>query len=451
MIDQEKKKATRFAIETVGCRLNQYETEKIADQITVLGLDRVDFSQEADLYLINTCTVTGRADASCRNSIARAAKRENGAAVVVVGCYVDSEPEKTAQLHGVDLVVNNRDKNSIAKILTAKFPFLFKEAATLPGSQALPVVQSSPESQVLPVAQTLPEFYRHSRAWVKISDGCNQNCAYCIIPLVRGKLTNRSAVEITDEINLLIKSGYHEIVLTGVHIGQYRWGKVKSIAELLQHIIDKTDLPRLRLSSIEPQEVDDSLIAIMREGGQRVCRHLHIPLQSGSDHVLKMMHRPYSAKSYRDKLLMARDSIDGLIIGADIIVGFPGESENDFDESVKIAESGMLDYLHVFSYSDRPGTESIILPNKINPKIIKERSKILRDISDINYKAALKKEIGKTVFAVSEFKTDKGGDRFWGITDNFLKIILPEKPDSDREILKLKVTAVEDKYLIGTF
>ena len=429
--EKVKEKAKRFAVETSGCRLNQYETERMANQLTCLGLDRVDYNQEADLYLINTCTVTGRADASCRNIISRAARRKNGAVIVVAGCYVDSEPDKTAQLYGVDLVVKNSDKDNIAKILNKTFPFLIDEE-TLPAAP-----------------QLLPEFHQHSRAWIKISDGCNQRCAYCIIPHVRGKLTNRPAPEIIDEINLLSNNGYHEVVLTGVHIGRYRRDKIKSITELIRCILDNTDISRLRLSSIEPQEVNTELIAVMKEAGQRICRYLHVPLQSGSDRLLKIMRRPYSAANYLNNLRKAREGIDGIVIGADIIVGFPGETENDFNESVKVAQSGFIDYLHVFSYSDRPGTESSKMPDKINSEVIKGRNKILRDISDINYRSALKKEVGQTVYAISEFGTDKNGKHYWGITDNYLKIILPDQMGGGREILKLKATAIEDKHLIG--
>ncbi len=429
---KEQKRAKCFALETIGCRRNPDESEKMATQLTILGLDRVDYNQEADLYLINTCTVTGRADASCRNSIFRATKRENGAVVVVIGCYVDSESEKIARLNGVNLVVGNSEKDSIAKVLSNKFPFLFND------------------KPVLAEPQAVFDFYQHSRAWVKISDGCNQKCAYCIIPRVRGKLINRPASEIVDEINLLSKNGYHEVVLTGVHIGQYSWDGIKSIAELVPFILDNSSVSRLRLSSIEPQEVNPDLVEIIKKGGQRICRHLHIPLQSGSDRVLRVMHRPYSSKNYLDNLHIIKEKIDGIVIGADIIVGFPGETDNDFKESVMVAKSGLIDYLHVFSYSDRPGTESSKMSDKVAPKIIKERSKILREISDINYKAALAKEIAQTVYAVAESKTNQNKKQYWGITDNYLKILLPENLGGGREILKLNVTAAKDKYLIGT-
>ena len=429
--EKAKKRSRRFAVETIGCRLNQYETEKIANRLTRLGFDRVEYNQEADLYLINTCTVTGRADASSRNIISRAARRKNEAVVVVVGCYVDSEPEKIAQLYGVDLVVKNSDKDNIVKILNKAFPSLID-------------AESPPAEQ-----EALPEFHQHNRAWIKIGDGCNQRCAYCIIPNVRGKLTNRPASEIVDEISLLSDNGYNEVVLTGVHIGQYRWDKIKSVAELIRHILDNTDISRLRLSSIEPQEVGPDLIDVMKEAGYRICRHLHIPLQSGSDRILKIMHRPYSAKEYLYTLQQAKNSIDGIVIGADIIAGFPGETEDDFNESVRVAQSGLIDYLHVFSYSDRPGTESSKMPDKIRSEVIKERNKILRDISEINYGRALKKEVGQTVYAISEYGTDKNGKYYWGITDNYLKIILPNKLGGGREILKVKATAIEDKHLIG--
>lgn len=436
MESSEKKKRNRFAVETVGCRLNQYETEKMANQLSLLGFDRVEYDQEADLYLVNTCTVTGRADASCRNVISRATRRENGAVVVVVGCYVDSEPEKLALLNGVDLVVGNSDKSNIVKILNQRFPSLFEDD----------IAMETP--------QIISGFYNHSRAWVKISDGCNQKCAYCIIPRVRGKLVNRPASEIADEINLLSKNGFHEVVLTGVHIGQYCWDKIKSIAELMQYILDNTDIPRLRLSSIEPQEVKADILAVMKNGGRRICRHLHVPLQSGSDQILSAMRRPYSAQDYLSNLRTIKENIEGVVIGADIIVGFPGETENDFDKSIGIIQSELIDYLHVFSYSDRPGTDSSEMPNKIKSKEIKRRNKILRDISDNNYIAALNKEVGQSVYAISLNKagnTGQSGNHYWGITDNFLRISFPEKFSGSREIHNLNVTGVKDKHLIGTF
>ncbi len=422
----------KVAFETVGCRLNQYETEKIATELSGYGFQRVTFDQPADLYIINTCTVTGRADATCRNIISRAARMEGNPPVVVIGCYVDSDPDTLSILKGVDLIIGNNNKSKIAYILRDQYPTLFENRETVPA------------------VEQISEFYQHNRAWIKIGDGCNQRCAYCVIPLVRGELNNRPVEEIISEINRLSESGYHEVVLTGVHIGQYSHGDIDSPAELVQRILEKTTISRLRLSSIEPQEVDSDLIAVMSKGGKRVCRHLHIPLQSGSDRILKIMRRPYKSDEYLDIIKRVKDGIATVVIGADIIVGFPGETDEDFQQSVQVAESGLLDYLHVFSYSDRPGTVSMEMPDKINPEVIKERNSVLRDISDQIYARALNREIGNEAYIISEHRA-KQGEHYWGISNNYLKAAIPKNLGGGREILKMKITGCTDKHLAGDF
>ncbi len=420
----------KVAFETVGCRLNQYETEKIATELSGYGFQRVTFDQPADLYIINSCTVTGRADATCRNIISRAARMEGNPSVVVIGCYVDSDPDTISILNGVDLIIDNNNKSKVASILRDRFPALFEN------------------KKPVPAVNKISGFYQHNRAWIKIGDGCNQRCAYCIVPLVRGALTNRPVEEIISEINTLAQSGYHEVVLTGVHIGQYSYGNIGSPAGLVQHILEKTSITRLRLSSIEPQEVDADLITVMSKGGERVCRHLHIPLQSGSDRILKIMHRPYTSDKYLEIIKRVKEGIENVVIGADIIVGFPGETDENFQQSVKVAESGLLDYLHVFSYSDRPGTASMEMPDKINPEIIKERNSFLRNISEQIYVRALKREIGNNANIISEHRA-KRGEHYWGITDNYLKTAIPENFGGGKEILKIKITGCTDKHLIG--
>jgi threonylcarbamoyladenosine tRNA methylthiotransferase MtaB len=418
------------ALETVGCRLNQYETERIAHDLCRSGLMRVPFDQEADLYIVNTCTVTGRADATCRNIISRVTRRRKRSAVVVIGCYVSSDPQSVRRLSGVDLVIDNNNKENVPLILRQKFPGLFEDGRI-------------PER-----SDSITGFYQHNRAWIKIGDGCNQRCSYCIIPLVRGGLTNRPTEQIINEINTLADNDYHEVVLTGIHIGQYRYGDIKSPAELLQNILARTGISRIRISSIEPQEVGEDLIKAMAGGGRRICRHLHIPLQSGSDRILKAMRRPYDTGRYLEIIRKVKNGIENIVIGADIIVGFPGETDNDFQESVAIAESGLIDYLHVFSYSDRAGTDASGLPGKINPEIIKKRNSILRDISDKQYALALKREIGHTANVISEHRT-RGKNHYWGISDNYLKVAIPEGAGGGREILKIKVTGSTDRYLMG--
>ncbi|MFH2037126.1 MAG: tRNA (N(6)-L-threonylcarbamoyladenosine(37)-C(2))-methylthiotransferase MtaB [Candidatus Zixiibacteriota bacterium] len=420
----------KVAFDTVGCRLNQYDTEQIAAKMQKRGFCRVPMTEPADIYIINTCTVTGRADASCRNIISRTSRQFGSSPVVVIGCYVESDPQKVAQLNGVDLIINNREKERIIDILSEKYPQLFETES----------IETSYEH--------ISEFHDHNRAWIKIGDGCNQRCSYCIIPDVRGPLINRDPNEIIEEIRALAANEYQEVVLTGIHIGQYHIGAIDSLPMLLTKIIDETDIYRVRLSSIEPQEVNTELLDVVRNNGQRVCRHFHIPLQSGSDRILKLMHRPYNRKKYLEIIGNVKNRIDGVVVGSDIIVGFPGETDEDFSESVKVAQSGLLDYLHVFSYSDRPGTEASQMADKINPQTIKERNAILREISEQLYTRALECEIGRTDEVISEHRAiDK--NQYRAIADNYLSFLLPEGIGGGKQVIKIRALEMADGYLSG--
>jgi threonylcarbamoyladenosine tRNA methylthiotransferase MtaB len=336
-----------------------------------------------------------------------------------------------ARLNGVDLIINNRQKDDIVQLLSREWPELFSDQR-----------EKSP-------APLLSEFYQHNRAWVKIGDGCNQNCSYCIVPLVRGRLVNRPPREIIGEIDSLVRSGYREVVLTGVHIGDYYYDNISSLTALLETILRETAVSRIRLSSIEPQEITSELIEFIANNSPRVCRHLHLPLQSGSNRILRLMHRPYTSEKYRDTAKVIKDSIEYVTIGADVIVGFPSESEDDFAQTVALAESGFLDYLHVFSYSDRKGTEASQLAGKLKPFIIKERNETLRKISKASYMKALKRQSGNILGAIAERKSKKG-ENCWGITDNYLKISMPPSEGDEKEIVPLKVDAIGDGFLVGS-
>jgi threonylcarbamoyladenosine tRNA methylthiotransferase MtaB len=425
------------AFETIGCRLNQYETERIAAGLASWGFRRVAFGEPADLYIINTCTVTGRADASCRKSIARAGRRGGKTRVVAVGCMVSADKERMAEMRGVDLVVDNVEKKEILSILKSRFPELFKEDI----DELFSDFRRRRGEKTF-----LADFFGHNRAWVKIGDGCNQNCSYCIVPTVRGRLTNRSPEEIAAEISNLSAVGYNEVVLTAAHVGQYQFGRIDSLGRLIEYLLDQTDIARLRLSSIEPQEIDDSLLTAMSRAGTRVCRHLHIPLQSGSDKILKLMRRPYSSRDYIQTLEMARSRIENITIGADIIVGFPGESNQDFEKTSSIAE--LLDYLHVFSFSPRKGTAAAQFPERVDSSTIKDRNKALRGISDRKYKEALRRQIGLAAEVISERRPEKGS-RFLGITDNYLRAAIPYESGGGKRIIRLRIIDSTDKYLIG--
>lgn len=430
MNNETKKKIT---VHTIGCRLNQYETEKMTADLLPYGFERsTDKQEKADLYLLNTCTVTHRADSTARNWIRKVARQNPNGKIVVAGCYVDSEPELIAGMEGVDVIIHNRDKNNITKILTSKIPELFSD---------------EPDKGCSPV---LSSFHKHNRVWIKISDGCNQQCSFCKITEVRGPLVNRDPKEIIDEINLIVENGYKEVVLTGVHLGHYKNRKVepqiKNLAALCRMILEETDLARFRISSIEPQTVRDELLQVYIDSKGRICRHFHMPLQSGSSRILREMRRPYDQKIYLKRVRDVKEAVPETNIGGDVIVGFPGETEEDFMKTCKVAESGVLDYLHVFSYSDRPGTASSQRTDKINPEIIKERNARLSRVSNAIRKEYLKKQIGKELEVISEFGS-KIKDIHFGISDNYVKVKMPDTAKGKKEIVKVKITQAFDDYV----
>lgn len=424
--------AKKVSLQTVGCRLNQYESEKMAADLFRYGFERVGKGEPADLYIINTCTVTHRADRDCRALIRQAARQNPQASIVVAGCYVDNDPALIEGMEAVDVIISNLEKDRLTDILPRKLPELF-EGRPAPGCSS-----------------GITEFHGHNRAWIKASDGCNQTCSFCILPTVRGRLRNRAAAEIVDEINLLVSSGYREVVLTGINLGHYKDSstQTKNLAALCRLILKQTDLRRIRISSVEPQTVRDELLEVFADSGGRICRHWHIPMQSGATRILRLMRRPYDRETYLKRISAAREAVEGTIIGADVIVGFPGETDDDFKQTVEVAETGLLDYLHVFSYSDRPGTKASQAESKVGPELIKERVKTLTNISRRLRSAAHQRQIGQILEVISEHSPSKGKARF-AIADNYIKGLLPPETDSGKRIIRYRVTSAHDDHVRG--
>ncbi|HUV31653.1 MAG TPA: tRNA (N(6)-L-threonylcarbamoyladenosine(37)-C(2))-methylthiotransferase MtaB [Acidobacteriota bacterium] len=430
------KKSTfkKLSIRTVGCRLNQYETERMVADLYRYGFRRAKKGEPADLYIINTCTVTHRADQSSRNMISRAVRENPDASVVVAGCYVDSDPDRIAAMEGVDVLLPNADKERIGEILPERLPELFAE---------------QPETSC---AATYPPFSNYNRSWLKISDGCNQNCSFCVLPAVRGRLRNRPPLEILDEVNALVENGFNEVVLTGVHVGHYRYRRgeprVKNLAGLCRLILEGSELKKLRISSIEPQMVSDELVDTYTQMSGRICRHLHVPLQSGSPRILRLMRRPYTQNFYVRRLALVKETVPEMIVGADVIVGFPGETNEDFERTRRICESGLIDYLHVFSYSDRPGTPAAELPHKVKPDVIKRRNAILTRISGDFRARSHQRQVGLVLDVIAERRQkDKGF--FWGISDNYVRVKMPPEFTGGRQIVRVRVRSAREDYVEG--
>ncbi|MBD3331599.1 tRNA (N(6)-L-threonylcarbamoyladenosine(37)-C(2))-methylthiotransferase MtaB [candidate division GN15 bacterium] len=422
-----------IAFKTIGCRLNQYETERMAADLNPFGLQRVKPGEPADVFVINTCTVTHKADKDCRYYIRRARRDNPNCKVVVVGCYVEHEADVLRDMDEVDVLVFNDQKEAIARILQNRLPEMF----------------AAPDSNVTTdqVARAI-----RNRAWIKISDGCNQTCSFCLVTQVRGQLINRPFEQLAPEVQGYVDEGYHEVVLTGVNIGYYRdrtaHPPVADLAEFCHRVIAQTGISRLRLSSTEPQTVTDSLIELVAAEASGMCRYFHLPAQSGSSRLLKLMKRPYTQRQYLDRLERIKKANSDIIIGADLIVGFPGETPGDFDESRTLADSGLIDYLHVFSYSDRPGTAAYDMPDKVMPEIVKERHDRLAEVSHRHWQKALERQIGKLLQVIAEHKKAPDGSRM-AVADNYVRVRLPLGLNPGRTPVSIRVVAARDGYVEG--
>jgi len=431
MKQKDKKK---ISFQTTGCRLNQYETERMAADLLPFGFARAAKGEPADLYIINTCTITHRADSSSRYLINRAARENPQAPIVVAGCYVDSDGQKVSRMDSVDAVIGNSEKERIAEILPERFPDLFP---------------AKPDTGCF---ENVADFQHYNRAWLKISDGCNQWCSFCILPHIRGRLRNRPPLDLIREVNVLYERGFREVVLTGIHLGHYRNRRsepqARNLAHLCRMILEETDIPRIRISSIEPQTIRDELLQLLADSAGRVCPHMHLPLQSGSSRILRLMRRPYDQNVYLDRVKSVKEVQPHGMIGADVIVGFPGETDDDFEKTRRVVESGYLDYLHVFSYSDRKGTTASEIKEKVNPETIKERSSILTEISKRLRAKAHQRQVGRVLSVISENSGHENSDSY-GIAGNYVRVKIPRQYAGGREILDIRVTEAHDDHVDG--
>lgn len=427
-----KSQAKRVALFTVGCKVNQYETQAMAESLERKGFQRVDFSEPADLYLINTCTVTAQSDYSSRQAIYRAHRRSPQARILVTGCYAQLQSELLRGLTGTTLVVGNEQKKDIAQIVSA-----------LLDHERVNLSKTTWEGFELGISS----YFRHSRVLVKIQDGCNQSCSYCVVPAARGKERSRKVESIISEIENLVKNGFKEAVLTGVHVGKYQ-SNGTDLTRLTEHILEKTEMERIRFSSVQPKEFSDELIDLIKRE-KRICRHVHIPLQSGDDRILQAMNRNYSTTYYKELTENLAGKIPGLCIGADVIVGFPGEKDRDFENSCRFIQSIPLSHLHVFSYSDRPGTAASVLPDKIDPRKIHERSKLLHRIGGEKWVRFLDSFVGKRLKILAEKRRDKRTGKLIGLADNYARVLFDRDDSSTDRILNLDVFKREGKFLVG--
>lgn len=393
----------RTFIYTFGCKVNQVESEKIVSEFKQYSLVFAKNIEEAELVIFNTCAVTERAEKKFRAMMKKIKANNLETVIAVTGCAAEKDKDKLKEM-GADIVVTNSGKMGILENVIKSTDHL----------------ESIFDSRGFIEADNISMATR-TRAFVKIQDGCDSNCAYCIIPSLRGLPVSRKPDAVIKEVQGLIKAGYKEIVPVGIHVGKYGDDLEDDIdlAGLIERIIALDGDFRVRLTSIEVNELTDRMINLLASNTDRICRHYHIPLQSGCTHTLKMMNRKYSAEDYINKLKLLKERVPECLLGADVIVGFPGETDDHFEETVSTVENSLLEHLHVFSYSERSGTVAADMPDKVPNKVKIERGKKLRGLAEeLKYKAA-ERCVGKT-FKVLTQKDNTG------ITDNYFTVKFKE-------------------------
>ncbi len=410
----------RVALHTLGCKVNQYETEKIAEDFRARGFEEAPFSGVADVYVINTCTVTNTADSKSRQAARAAARRNPGAAVVLTGCYADTSADQLSELDGITMVIGNSDKSRLAQIVIES---LYPE---MPG-------RSSVETH-------LPG---RTRALLKVQDGCDQFCAYCAVPLARSVMSSRPMDEAISEAESLAKRGYKEIVLTGIRLGRYEPGLV----ELIGALAGISGIKRIRLSSIELTDVPDGLLELMADK-PKICLHLHLPLQSGSDEVLARMNRPYTALEFEAFAAKARALMPKIGITTDIMVGFPGETEAQFEETCSLAQRVKFSRSHVFPFSVRPGTAAAEMKDDVSSSEKTRRKKRLTELTDASMREFAEGLVCTTANVLVEGK--KVQPSLWsGLTDNYVRVTFEGQRGSVGEIVDIEIESAADGIAHG--
>ncbi|MBR4152814.1 MAG: tRNA (N(6)-L-threonylcarbamoyladenosine(37)-C(2))-methylthiotransferase MtaB [Selenomonadaceae bacterium] len=422
--------ACKVFFQTLGCKVNQYESEAMQKLFTAAGYEVAEEISAADVVVINTCTVTAVSSQKSRQMIRRAAKKN--CVLVVVGCYAQSEPEEISKIDGVDIIIGTKDRVRIVELVEAAI------------NQREKILQVGNVNDIRDFEE-LPHTPHRTRAFLKIEDGCNNFCSYCIIPYVRGRVRSRSLESIRAECLELKAAGFKEIVLTGIHIGAYGREQGKgirdkgiSLIDAIKTVLDAANPLRLRLGSLESAELTDELIELIKND-KRICNHVHLPLQAGSDEILKAMRRPYTTKNFATLTARLVKEVPEISIGTDLIVGFPGETDKHFDETLSFIQSQPFSKIHVFPYSARTGTVAATLPNQIPPQIKKFRAGRALEISQAKSENFYKQFIGKTVEIIAETSTDGIVD---GLTKNYIRVYVPDKNIRLGEVITVKVEKI---------
>jgi len=425
----------RVAFHTLGCKLNYAETATIGKQFLDRGYQLARAGEPADVWVINTCSVTERANRECRQLIRRALRSPGNPYVIVTGCYAQLDPENVASINGVDVVLGAKEKFDL---------FRYADPSAGKGTPRVHVSEIETVETFGPAFTT--EAGSRTRAYLKVQDGCDFNCSFCTIPLARGVSRSQPVDDAVAQARDLVVQGYREIVLTGVNVGDYGKASGASLLTLLRALEQVKGLERLRVSSIEPNLLTPEIIDAVAES-RTLCRHFHIPLQSGTDEVLRAMRRRYTTGQYADLVNAIRERIPDAGIGVDVITGFPGESEAHFDATYRYLCGLPVSYLHVFTYSERPNTPAAAMKGTVEPRVRYQRNDMLRMLGQKKKQAFYEGAVGRLLPVLTEGDVEDGV-RF-GFTSNYVRVGIPAAACRENEIVQTKITGVSRMVCTG--
>ncbi|MGB2928333.1 MAG: tRNA (N(6)-L-threonylcarbamoyladenosine(37)-C(2))-methylthiotransferase MtaB [Desulfobacterales bacterium] len=430
----------KFTITTLGCKVNQFESDAMAHQLKNSGCYPVHPKEKADLCIINTCAVTQKASMQSRQAVRKAIRSNPGARIIVTGCYAQTEPDEINKIDGIHHIIGHTDKFKIPDIV------LSKEKGPYPRLIRQNILSEHNFEQTSAATSG-----NRTRPFLKIHDGCDSFCTYCIVPYARGRSRSMPIENVLENIKQLKKAGYHEVVLTGVHLGAYGidLSPKTGLAELLHRICESNPIHRVRLSSIEPHELTDDIIQLVAKA-DIFCHHFHIPLQSGDDLILKKMHRPYTRSLFRNQIIKINELLPNAAIGVDTLIGFPGETEKAFENTYSLINELPITYLHVFPFSARKGTPASSYPQQVDSKTIKARCKKMRGLGHVKRKDFYKKFTGKTVEILIEDKRDRSTGLLKGISSNYIPVHVNGEDNLKNTRVQVRINRVKrDNNVFG--
>ena len=438
-----RKHMPRYKITTLGCKVNQAESDAIAKELESCGWLPAGDKEASELFIVNTCTVTQKASMQSRQAVRQAIRAHSNCRIVVTGCYAQTEPETIRKIKGIHYIIGNADKHRIGKIIAAD--------RSKANGQTVTICNDIRQMQSINPALTGFAGSR-SRPFLKIQDGCNSYCSYCIVPYARGPSRSLAAENVLQAITTLANAGYREIVLSGVHLGHYGrdLNPAIGLSELLQRIERLNTFVRVRLSSIEPLELTDDLICCVA-GSSRFCDHFHIPLQSGDDLILEKMRRPYRAVDFKNLVAKIRCCMPDSAIGVDTLIGFPAETDQAFMHTYELIRDLPITYLHVFPFSVRPGTPAARWSDQVAPKVIKKRCAQLRDLGKTKRLNFYKQSIGKQLEVLVEATRHAPSGLLKGLSSNYIPVLIEADDDHKNQLRMVRVEKLVGSTLVGSF